>query len=122
MYLPGNTSIDERTLCNHIEHYGGAKEFDIHNFNGFLESFVTYKRLKSILNTNMPFILSRSTVPGSGKFAIHWTGDNVSKFDWMKMSISSMINFNLFGIPNTGADICGFMGNIIIMLFIILFC
>jgi alpha-glucosidase (family GH31 glycosyl hydrolase) len=47
-------------------------------------------------------------VPGSGKYATHWTGDNVSTFQWMMLSIAGLVNFNIFGVPNVGADICGF--------------
>ena len=31
-------------------------------------------------------VLSRSTYPGSGKYAVHWLGDNSA--DWTQMSMS----------------------------------
>lgn len=37
-----------------------------------------------------PFVLTRSTFPGSGQYAAHWTGDNYASFEEMHDSISSM--------------------------------
>ncbi|XP_026549369.1 maltase-glucoamylase, intestinal-like, partial [Notechis scutatus] len=56
-------------------------------------------------------VISRSTFPSSGKWAGHWLGDNISKWDQLYKSIIGMMEFSLFGISYTGADICGFNDN-----------
>jgi alpha-glucosidase (family GH31 glycosyl hydrolase) len=53
-------------------------------------------------------VLPRSTFVGSGQWAGHWLGDNEATWHEMKRSIIGMIEFNWFGIPYNGADICGF--------------
>lgn len=81
-----------------------------HNTYGFAESMRTALALRKLLPKQRPFILSRSTFPGSGRFAAHWLGDNYSDFDNMRLSIAGIMDFQLFGIPMVGADICGFHG------------
>jgi alpha-glucosidase (family GH31 glycosyl hydrolase) len=37
----------------------------------------------------------------------HWLGDNESTWKQLKYNIIGLLEFNLFGIPYVGADICG---------------
>ena len=80
------------------------------HLTGFTESIATYKALKAAKKTRRPFVLSRSTFPGSGRYVAHWLGDNRATVDDMYYSISGVLNFQLFGVPFTGADMCGFQG------------
>lgn len=111
VYNPGDQPLDKKAVCLNAIHFTGDKEYDVHNFNGFLQGRTTNNYLASKFKDQKPFVLTRSTAPGSGKFVMHWTGDNVSKWSWLKLSISGIFSFNLYGVPNTGADICGFAEN-----------
>ena len=89
-------------------HYGGKIEFNVHNYFGFMESKATYEYLLNQGGQKLPFVLTRSTATGSGQFAAHWGGDNASTWPFLKLSIPSMLMFNIYGVPHVGADICGF--------------
>ena len=58
-----------------------------------------------------PFIISRSTSPGLNQYAFHWLGDNNADTNSMRNGITGIFNFQIFGIPMTGDDICGFGSN-----------
>ncbi|MFH4977915.1 hypothetical protein AB6A40_004624, partial [Gnathostoma spinigerum] len=47
----------------------------------------------------------------SGHYAGHWLGDNFATWDDLRTSIIGIQEFNMFGIPYVGADICGFSWN-----------
>ena len=55
-------------------------------------------------------IISRSSYAGMGKYGSTWLGDNHATVQDMEVSVIQIMNMNMFGIPLTGADICGFGG------------
>ena len=105
-----------KTLDMNAVHYNNSLEYDVHNLYGLLEAKATHLSLLA-LKTNAagqalrPFVLSRSTFPGSGAWTAHWGGDNYSDWPNLWYSILNMLNFNLYGVPMVGSDICGFNGN-----------
>eukprot|EP00833_Pecoramyces_ruminatium_P009629 jgi/Orpsp1_1/1183661/evm.model.c7180000086195.1 len=102
------TPLNYKNMDMDATYYGGLIEYDIHNIYGHMESVVSYQAFLNIDPVKRPFILSRSTFSGSGKYVAHWLGDNYSTWDYLGISIPGMLNFQMFGIPLVGSDICGF--------------
>ncbi|XP_043715278.1 alpha-xylosidase 1 [Telopea speciosissima] len=99
--------IGFKTIATSAIHYNGVLEYNAHSLYGFSQAIATHKALQG-LEGKRPFVLSRSTFVGSGSYAAHWTGDNKGTWEDLKYSISTMLNFGIFGVPMVGSDICGF--------------
>ncbi|XP_061715629.1 lysosomal alpha-glucosidase-like [Cydia pomonella] len=111
-YKPHTTGADglrTKTICMDAQHYAGTHR-DWHNLYSLTEAVATDFALTEIRGKR-PFIISRSTFVGSGRYAGHWSGDVFSEWHDMAMSIPEILSFSLFGIPMMGADICGFNGD-----------
>lgn len=109
-YLPGGILPNTETICMNSEQHAGL-HYDVHSLYAAYESRATSQALENILRNERPFVMSRANVAGQGKWSAHWNGDVVSDWRTMRHSIVSMLNFNMFGMPMIGSDICGFIGN-----------
>ncbi|CAF4722082.1 unnamed protein product [Rotaria sp. Silwood1] len=98
------TTLSAKTLCPSAQH-ALSSHYNLHNMYGYFEAKATNLALKEI-RRKRSFVLSRSSFAGSGQYTAHWTGDNSATYKDMYFSISGV--FNMFGMPNVGADICGF--------------
>ncbi|CAH0546035.1 unnamed protein product [Brassicogethes aeneus] len=101
--------LNYKTMCMSAKHYAGL-HYNVHNLYGLSEAIVTNFALAEIRGKR-PVVISRSTFPGLGHYAGHWSGDVVSAWVDMKYTIPQLLSYSLFGIPLMGADICGFNGN-----------
>lgn len=111
-YVPGNHSLQDQLLPLRAQHYGGPlySEFNTHALFATMETKATYDYLAAV-TAERPFILSRSSVPGHGVYGNHWLGDNYSLWTQLRYSVAGVFNFQMFGIPIVGADVCGFHNN-----------
>ena len=85
-------------------------EYDVHSLFGHMQAKVTAEILdsdKSPLRDRRNLISSTSTFAGSGQYAQHHRAGQRRTWQHLKASIAHMMNFNMFGMPFTGADVCG---------------
>uniref|UniRef100_A0A8C1T7N3 alpha-glucosidase n=1 Tax=Cyprinus carpio TaxID=7962 RepID=A0A8C1T7N3_CYPCA len=96
-----------KTLCMDAKHKWG-NHYDVHSLYGYSMVLATDKASKATFGTSRSMVFTRSSFPGVGKYSGHWLGDNGANWNDIKWAIPGMLEFNLFGIPYIGADICGF--------------
>lgn len=119
-----NVNLDKKTVAmDAVSADGSRAVYDVHNLDGTLEEQHFYKALRTIRPNERPFLISRSTYPGAGRYTGHWLGDNYALWTilpgqqaykagaGMAQSIDGVLQFQMFGIHFIGADICGFNRN-----------
>ncbi|XP_006814115.2 sucrase-isomaltase, intestinal-like [Saccoglossus kowalevskii] len=102
-------TLSDKTICMEHKQYAG-NHYDLHSLYGLTESPPSQSAAR-IVTKKRSIVITRSTFPGVGQYAGHWLGDNYSNWPNMHKSIIGMLEFNIFGIPYIGADICGFIGD-----------
>ncbi|XP_071742785.1 LOW QUALITY PROTEIN: sucrase-isomaltase, intestinal [Lepeophtheirus salmonis] len=106
-------SLSEKTICpDSVHNYKGfsLRHYDVHSLYGLFESKMTINAIREVTKTR-GFVLTRSSFLSNGRYAAKWLGDNTSWWSHLRDSIIGIIQFNMFGIPHVGADICGFLEN-----------
>ena len=114
-YEPGQRSLNDKSvsLNAYMKDANGktVTQYDHHSLYGYLEALSTAHAFEEELNLR-PFIISRSTAAGSGRWTSHWLGDNFSTWQYMGLSITQVMYFNMYGIGLVGPDTCGFIDNV----------
>ena len=115
-YLPGEGALHKSLSHNTISVNAFSQKNDpktnfytMYNVKSLISKIqvkITNEYLQSV--NKRPFIVSRANTIGHGKYGFHWLGDNISTFEMLLWSISGIFNYNIFGVPFSGADICGF--------------
>ncbi|WOL09513.1 hypothetical protein Cni_G18266 [Canna indica] len=89
--------------CQNHSHY--------HNVYGLLMARSTFEGMKMANSNKRPFVLTRAGFIGSQRYAATWTGDNLSNWEHLHMSLPMVLQLGLSGQPLSGPDIGGFAGN-----------
>ncbi|CAL5440955.1 unnamed protein product [Camellia sinensis] len=97
-----------KTMPKTNVHRGDIELGDVY---GLLMARSTYEGMKLGNENNRPFVLTRAGFIGSQRYAATWTGDNLSTWEHLHMSISMVLQLGLSGQPLSGPDIGGFAGN-----------
>uniref|UniRef100_A0A8C6ZE20 Lysosomal alpha-glucosidase n=1 Tax=Nothoprocta perdicaria TaxID=30464 RepID=A0A8C6ZE20_NOTPE len=107
-YVPGvfGGRLQAGTICASSQQYLSS-HYNLHSLYGLTEAIASHNALVRIRGKR-PFVISRSTFAGHGRYAGHWTGDVRSDWEQLYYSVPEVLLFNLFGVPLVGADICGF--------------
>lgn len=105
-------TMPENNIHNADAEFGGRqKHTHYHNVYGMLMARSTYEGMKLANEKRRPFVLTRAGFIGSQRYAATWTGDNLSTWEHLHMSIPMVLQLGLSGQPLSGPDIGGFAGN-----------
>ncbi|VDL71286.1 unnamed protein product [Nippostrongylus brasiliensis] len=102
--------LSSKTLCMLAK--TGRRTMDFYNTKnlyGMSEAKATSVAL-SATTGKRGAVISRSTFPSSGRFGGVWLGDNTATWSDLQTSVVGAMEFNFFGLPYVGSDICGFNG------------
>jgi alpha-glucosidase len=87
-----------------------ASHLACHNVYGMQMARATLEGLKRARPGERAFTITRATYAGGQRFGAAWTGDNISTWEHLRMSITMVLNLGASGLPFVGADIGGFVG------------
>ncbi|MGC8765519.1 MAG: TIM-barrel domain-containing protein [Brevinematia bacterium] len=96
-----------KTLPENVKHKERSHA-EVHNVYGYLMCKASFEGMLKYEPSKRPFILTRSGFSGIQKYSAVWGGDNQSTWQHMFMSIITMQNLSLSGVPFVGEDIGGF--------------
>jgi alpha-glucosidase len=88
-YMQPGHDLETEAIGLGAVHDDGSVEYDVHSLYGYTQTQATFNSLLSVFPGKRPFILARSTAPGSGKYTAHWGGDNNSLFSSMRRLVPS---------------------------------
>lgn len=112
MNEPSVFSGPETTAPKDAFHYGGWEHRETHNVYGLTHHNATVEALNlRYKNAQRPFVLTRSYFAGSQKSAAMWTGDNMAKWEYLKIATPMILTSGVAGMPFAGADVGGFFEN-----------
>jgi len=86
---------------------------EVHNAYGYCMHKGTYLGLlrRNKDQNTRPHVLSRAFFMGSQKWTTIWTGDTISSWEHLKVTVPMMLAMSLCGISSIGGDVGGFLGN-----------
>lgn len=88
-----------------------------HNIYGMQMARSTNEGAKKALKGKRPFVLTRAAFSGIQRFSALWTGDNVSDPNHLFLGARLITQLGLVGVPFSGNDVGGFIGESSIPLF-----
>jgi alpha-glucosidase len=87
-----------------------ATHAEIHNVYGMENSRATFEGLRRLKPDERAFVMTRASYAGGHRYAFTWTGDNISSWEHLRLSVQQLINLGLSGFSYAGFDAGGFTG------------
>ncbi|HFE9700195.1 TPA: glycoside hydrolase family 31 protein [Clostridium perfringens] len=102
---------DHKTMletCLHNSDNGVIEHKEFHNRYGFEMSRCSKEVQEELHPNERGFSMTRATYAGGQRYSSVWTGDNMSLWSQMRMSISMNANLGISGFSFVGNDVSGF--------------
>lgn len=102
---------DHKTMletCLHNSDNGVIEHKEFHNRYGFEMSKCSKEAQEELHPNERGFSMTRATYAGGQRYSSVWTGDNMSLWSQMRMSISMNANLGISGFSFVGNDVSGF--------------
>jgi len=99
------------TLPDYVVHNQDGLEsghLENHNVYGMLMGRASQEGFHKARPDRRPYNVIRAGFAGAQRYASSWTGENVSDWDHLRLSISMVLNMGLSGAHVTGPDVGGF--------------
>ncbi|MGL6187407.1 MAG: glycoside hydrolase family 31 protein [Clostridium chrysemydis] len=102
---------DHKTMlesCIHNSDFGVIEHKEFHNRYGFEMSRCSFEAQRELDNNKRGFSMTRATFSGGQRYSSVWTGDNMSLWSQMRMSIVMNSNLGISGFSFASNDVGGF--------------
>lgn len=94
--------------CLHNSDYGIIEHKEFHNRYGFEMSRASCEAQQELYPNKRGFSMTRATYAGGQRYSSVWTGDNMSLWQQLRMSITMNCNLGISGFAFVGNDVSGF--------------
>lgn len=114
MNEPADFSFETQTVPLTLRHDNDGEPTNhgaVHNVYGMQMARGTFEGTAKLRPNERPFVLTRAGYSGVQRYSAVWTGDNLSSWEHLRMSIPMLLNMSVSGMSFVGADIGGFRGD-----------
>ncbi|MFC3862213.1 glycoside hydrolase family 31 protein [Deinococcus antarcticus] len=104
-------AITEGKTLPYDAQHGTKRHLEVHNAYALGMNRAVQAGLAAAHPDERPFVVSRAGYAGQQRYAATWTGDNVSTWEHLALSIPMLGGLGLSGVALCGSDVGGFAGD-----------
>ncbi len=103
----------QNVMPDAIYDFDGERRTDrqARNLYALRETALSYDAQRGLRPNVRPWVLSRAGYSGIQRYAGTWSGDRLSTFEALRMSVQMSASMGLSGVPYFGHDVGGFLGS-----------